>query len=232
MNLQNIIKTTRVFSIIFALTLASCGGSPTRHDGPGLDLTKDFERVQAPMSYKSLATLDLDQMSDLVQVKLNEYSKQNNLQALREAAMIVLARPDDDGMVEKILSTVRNPLEEEGQWQPTVEALVRQGVETLQNSEASQTDQVTSGVILENIIAEFKPLYIKQAQTGGFETSIIDFIADSNISYSKNASRERGLYLMRNNLNPSQIAKKISVNRDKSAEREQKAEAKEKNKSK
>ncbi|MBC7457519.1 MAG: hypothetical protein H7235_04530 [Bdellovibrionaceae bacterium] len=230
MNLQNIIKTARLFSIIFALTLASCGGSTVRQDGPGLDLSKDFERVQAPMTYKSLATLDLDQMNDLIQVKLNEYTKQNNLQALREAAMIVLARPDDDGTVEKILSSVRNPLEEEGQWQPTVEALVRQGVETLQNREASQTDQVTSGVILENIIAEFKPVYIKQYQTGGFETNIINFIADSNLAYSKNASKERGLYLMRNNLNPSQIAKKIAISREKYAEKDQKNEAKEKNK--
>lgn len=230
MNLQNIIKTTRVFSLIFALTLASCGGAPVRQSGSGLDLSKDFERVQVPMSYKSLATLDLDQMNDLVQVKLNEYAKQNNLQALREAAMIVLARPDDDGTVEKILSNVRNPLEEEGQWQPTVEALVRQAVETMKSSEATRSDQVTSGVILENIIAEFKPLYIKQYQTGGFETDIINFVADSNVEYSKAASKERGLYLMRNNLNPSQIAKKIAANREKYAEREQKTEAKEKNK--
>lgn len=230
MNLQNIIKPTRLFSVILALTLVSCGGSPVKQEGPGLDLSKDFERVQTPMSYKSLATLDLDQMNDLVQVKLNEYAKQNNLQALREAAMIVLARPDDDGMVEKILSSIRNPLEEEGQWQPTVEALVRQGVETLQNREATQTDQVTSGIILENIIAEFKPVYTKQYQTGGFETNIINFIADSDVAYSKSASKERGLYLMRNNLNPSQIAKKIATNREKHAEREEKTEAKEKNK--
>jgi hypothetical protein len=209
MNLQNIIKTSGLFAITLALALTSCGTPDRKSEGSGLDMSKDYERVQAPMSYKSLATLDLDQMNDLVQVKLNEYSKQNNLKSLREASMIVLARPDDDGMVEKILSSVRNPLEEEGQWQPTVEALVRQAIETLQSAQASQTDQVTSGVILENLIAEFKPLYIKQYQIGGFETNIINYIADSNVSYSKGASKERSLYLMRNNLNPSQIAKKI-----------------------
>jgi hypothetical protein len=232
MKLQKIIKTTSLFYLLFVLTLSSCTTTSPKANSSGLDLSKDFERVQAPMSYKSLATLDLDQMNDLVQVKLNEYAKQNNLQALRQAAMIILARPDDDGMVEKVLSNVRNPLEEEGQWQETIEALVRQAVEIMKNNEAKQTDQVTSGIILENIIAEFKPLYHKQYKKGGFETDIINFVANSNVEYSKSASKERSLYLMRNNLNPSQIAQKIVNNAVKSAEREQKMESQEKNKAK
>lgn len=231
MNLQNIIKTSRHLCIILTLSLVACQSSSVKSDGTGLDLSQDFPRVPPPMSYKSLATLDLDQMNDLVQLKLNEYAKQNNLQSLHEGAMIVLARPDDDGMVEKILPRFRNPLEEESQWQPTVEALVRQCIETLKNEDATQTDQVTSGVILENLIAELKPLYVKQNQSGGFETNIIHFIADSDVEYSKSASKERGLYLMRNNLNPSQIAQKIKMNREKNADLEQKNEIK-KNKTK
>lgn len=226
MNFQNIIKASRHLCVIFAISLVACQSSSVKSDGTGLDLSQDFQRVPPPMSYKSLATLDLDQMNDLIQLKLNDYSRQNSLQSLHEGAMIVLARPDDDGMVEKILPRVRNPLEEEGQWQPTVEALVRQCIETLKNGDATQTDQVTSGVILENLIAELKPLYVKQHQSGGFETNIINFIADSNAEYSKSASKERGLYLMRNNLNPSQIAQKIQMNREKNADLEQKNEIK------
>jgi hypothetical protein len=116
---------------------------------------------------------------------------------------------------------------QEGQWQSTVAALTRQSVEVMQSSEASQTDQVTSGIILENIISEFKPLYMKQYQKGGFETNIIEFIGQSKVVYSKAASRERGLYLMRNNLSPSQIAQKIISQREKYEEQALKNDSKE-----
>ncbi len=232
MNLQNFSKAARLISLIAFVTLTSCGSAPTATDSAGIDLSKDFERVPAPMSYKSLATLDLDQVNDLVQVKLDEYAKQNNLQSLHEATMIILARPDEDGMVEKVIARVRNPLEEEGQWTATIESIVRQGVEILKDKEATSTNQVTSGVILENVIGEFKPLYIKQNRSGGFETNIINFIADSDVTYSKKASKERGLYLMRNNLNPSQIAQKIVNQRKEYTERELKNESIEKNKQK
>lgn len=213
MNLQNMMKTTLI-SILLTLTLSSCGTSEVQTDSAGIGSSKDYERIQTALTYKNLATLDLDQMNDLLQVKINDYGQQNNIQSLREAAMIVFSRPDDDAMVEKIVSAVRNPLEEEGQWSSTIESLVRQSVETLKNSEAPQADQVTAGIILENILSEFKPLFIRQYKTGGFETDIVNSIAAADVEYSKGASKERGLYLMRNNLNPSQIAKKLVANKE------------------
>lgn len=202
-----------VFAIgVVALTL-SCASFDTR-TSPGLDLTKEYEHIDSNLNYKNLATQDLDQVSDLIQVKLNEYAKSGNLQQLREAALIVFSRPDEDGMLEKVIASVRNPLEEEVQWQNTIEILARQSVETMQKAEGSQADQVTAGIVLENIIAEYKPAFIKQYHTGGFETDVVHFIADSGVSYSKAASKERGLYLMRSNLNPSQIAKKLISARD------------------
>lgn len=222
MNLQIKIKVTQIFLILFTLSLFSCSTSTVSSEESASEISPKYEKIQSTQSYKSLATLDLDQMNDLIQSKLNEYNKQNNLQVLREAAMLVFSRPDEDGMVEKIIAEVRNPLDEEGQWNSTIEALVYQSVETVKNAEASPTDQVTAGVILENIISEFKPLYIKQFKTGGFETQIINYIAVSKAQYTKSALKERSLYLMRNNLSPNQIAQKILDFKVKSIEDEQK----------
>lgn len=204
---------TPLLKIIFLAFLnifftASCA-TTTSSGNKTFDASRDYDRIQSTISYRNLATLDLDQVNDLVQLKLNDFAKQNNVQALKEAALIIFSRPDDDGVVEKVLSNIRNPLEEENEWQNTVVALVRQSVETIRNDQASAADQVTAGVTLENIIAELKPAYIKQYKTGGFDTDVINHIAESGAHYSKAASNERGLYLMRNNLDPVQLAKKI-----------------------
>lgn len=204
----------RFLTITTIFGLLSCTSKPS-HSGGSSDMTKEYEKISTTLSYRSLATLDLDQVNDLLQVKLNSYFKDNsNVQSLKEAALIVFSRPDDDGVVEKVLSTVRNPLEEENEWNNTIVSLVRQSVETMTKSDASASDQVTSGVVLENIISEFKPVYIKQYKTGGFETEIINYIAESEATYSKAASKERGLYLMRNNLAPQQIAAKLVANKE------------------
>lgn len=200
----NVIALTTV--LVVAVTACTTMNSKP---GLGLDLNKEYEIINVEQNYKNLATLDLDQMNDLLQEKIREYEKNGTTQSLREALYIVFARPDEDGIVDKLISNVRNPLEEEVQWQNTIETLVRQSVDRMKNNKTKQADQVTAGIILENIISEFKPAYIKQYENGGFESDIITFIADSNVVYSKIASRERGLYLMRNNLSPSQIAKKL-----------------------
>lgn len=213
--MNTLVKTPmiRFFSFLMVLALASCA-TISSQSGKTVDMTKEYDRIYSTVSYRNLATLDLDQVNDLIQVKLDDFTKQNNVQSLKEAALIIFARPNDDGVVEKVLSNVRNPLEEENEWQNTIISLVRQSVETVKNDDATAVQQVTSGIILENIIAEFKPMYIKQYEAGGFETEIIDYIAESDVTYSKAASKERGLYLMRNNLNPTQLAKKIVASKE------------------
>lgn len=199
-------------SVLFFTSCATTSSSSSSGDAKLFE--GDYDRIISTLSYRNLAILDLDQVGDLLQEKINQYNRQNSVQPLKEGALIVFARPDADGMVEKVISHMRNPLEEENEWENTIVSLVRQSIDNMNNDKISARDQVTAGVILENIIAEFKPIYLKQAKTGGFETQIIDHIAAANVAYSKAASKERGIYLMRNNLNPSQIAKKVVAQKE------------------
>ncbi len=210
-----------VFLTFGAMSLFSCATTQTTSSHSGL-FEGDYDRIISTATYRKLATLDLDQVNDLLQEKINRFNRDNDPQALKESAFIVFARPDDDGMVEKVLPHVQTLLEEEREWENTIVSLVRQSIDNMNDSKVSAADQVTAGVILENIVAELKPFYIKQYKTGGFETEVVNQIAASNVSYSKAASRERGLYLMRNNLNPSQIAKKVVAQKTSLLDKEEK----------
>lgn len=214
-------KIRIVIFILLTLVFSSCATTKSQHDHTRI-FEGDYDRITSTMTYRNLAILDLDQVSDLLQDKINQYNRQSSVQPLKEGAFVVFARPDEDTMVEKVLSHVQTPLEEENEWENTIVSLVRQSIDNMKNDKISAQEQVTAGVVLENIVSEFKPSYIKQYRTGGFETEVINHIADSNVTYSKAASKERGLYLMRNNLNPSQIAKKIVSQKQAYLDREDK----------
>jgi hypothetical protein len=202
------INTLFLFLSVFAVMLchSGCATSHSNDGGSGLDLSRSYERIDSDYSYKNLFSKDLEQMTEILQSRTRENSVNRNL---REAAYIAFARPNEDGSLEKFLAEARDPLEDEEDWTNTIETLVRQSIDDLKNADLPPAKQVTAGVILENIISELKPLYKKQYQTGGFETDIINFIARSEAEYSKPARKERALSIMRNNLNPSQIALKL-----------------------
>lgn len=194
-------------SFIFLILTVSCATTDEGYpNGDGLDLSKTFERIDSNYTYKQLVSKDLEQMSDLLEAKTSEASSQRNL---KEAAYIAFSRPNEDGSLEKYLSIVRDPLDDEKEWNNTIEGLVRQSVDSIKKADVSPAKQVTAGVILENVISELKPAFRKQYQTGGFETDVIEYIGHENLSYSKSARSERALNIMRNNLNPSEIAQKL-----------------------
>lgn len=198
-----------LFFCFISFSLLSCRTSGHRIEHQTLSASNSFERVYHNLSYKSLAILDMDQMNELISDKIKDYQNQENRMALKEALRIILSRSNEDGMVEKIISPVRNLLEEDGIWEETIEGLIKQSIETIKNADEKPVAQVTSGIILENIISEFKPLFIKQYETGGFETKAINYIADSKVNYSKSAAKERSLHLMRNPHSPSHMAQKL-----------------------
>lgn len=202
---------------VLCLGLVSCASSGSNSGGKNrVEAATLDERIQSTFTYKNLAMLDLDQMNDILKHKIKEYQRDNNIMALKEAARIVYSRPDSDSVVEKIISDVRNPLEDENQWEPTIITLVKQSVETMKDDATSATDQVTSGTILENIIADSKPAYKKQYSSGGLETDVIDYIADHNAVYSKKANSERSLSIMKSTLSPGKMAQKIQNDKNES----------------
>lgn len=219
-------RKLNIFAIIaaplLALLLSSCGTSHSRTDSNRLAKAELTEKIETRVTYRNLTILDLDQMMDLVNQKLSDYKKNNNVQALKEAAGIVLSRPDSDAVVSKIISFVRNPLEDENQWESTITTLVKQSIETMKDKNANPAEQVTSGIILENLLADFKPVYKRQYKTGGFETDVVEYIASSESVYSKKANGERSLTIMKANSSPSRIAEALVKEKEKTLKDEEK----------
>jgi hypothetical protein len=190
--------------------MMACETSPLiKSDISKIRPDREFEVIQSEYSYKNLKLNDLDQMMEIMYEKNKEYKSLDQIQKLKEGAIIAFSRPNEDRTLDKIISIVRNPLEDSDEWENTIEAMVQQSLVTLKSETETPSRQATAGVILENIIADFKPLYTKQYQSGGFETEIIEKIAASQANYSKSAVSERRLNLMRNNGSPSEIAIKL-----------------------
>lgn len=210
---------------LLALALSACSSSPSSSTNSSFNMV---ETIQIEQTYKSLKLLDLDQMTDLLYEKANDYKRNNRVQALREGVLIAFSRPNEEVILDKIISIVRNPLEDLDEWEGTVEQMVGQSVQTLKSDSSPGADQVTASVILENVLSEFKPMFIKQYQSGGFETSIIERIAASDVRFSKQAIQEKKLNQMKSGLTPSQLAQKLIEIKNKKLEEQREAEKKKK----
>ena len=164
----------------------------------------------AKLNYHSsqLVTKDLEEMNLLISQKIKvseDDEKSDRLFKLREAAMLALSRPDDDGMVEKIFPQVRYALQDEDSYDEAMKVLVRDVIAYLKANETSSKDQVTYLVILENILSEFKP----QLKNGGLAKDLYTLIRDAEIKISDKAKLERKLTSMKSSASPSDIALKI-----------------------
>ena len=148
-------------------------------------------------------------MTNILQKKNQEYKRTDNPEALQQGLEICLSRPDEDGSVEKTISIVRGPLEDAELWEGSVDNLVDKTIASLKNKDAHSSDQVTAGVVLENILSEFKPAFTKQYQSPGFETKIVEKIAGADIEMTRSAISERKLTLMRGSASPSTLAQKL-----------------------
>lgn len=214
-----------IIAAVLFLGLTGCSSKPSNSTGSTFAMV---EPIKIDQTYKVLTILDLDQMTDLLYEKANDYKRNNRIQSLREGTMIAFSRPNEEVILDKIISIVRNPLEDADEWEPTIEQMVGQAVDAFKDESVTATDQVTASVVLENVISEFKPSFVKQYQSGGFETTIIERIAASNLKFSKAAEQERNLNQMKSGLSPSQLAQKLVEIKNKKLEEQRKAEKKKK----
>lgn len=159
-------------------------------------------------NYSQLALKDLDQMNKLVSDKVAEAKKSSSGKAvpLKEALQAVYSRPNDDEMIEKIVSPLRSNLDELESWEKTISQLTDEAINALKNPRAFKpVVQTTYIVFLENLLSEIKP-YMKN---DGFERKIAERIRDAKIEVSKEAVSERKLRMMKDTTSPSEIAGKI-----------------------
>ncbi|MBC7421803.1 MAG: hypothetical protein H7328_13830 [Bdellovibrio sp.] len=189
--------------VAFSCVLISCKSAPVAVQTSELSYTAGRLKV-----------MDLDEISDLMLAKSREFKKTDNPQALKDGLVIAFGRPDEDSVLEKVLSTIRTPMEDHDLWEPSVEELVDKSIAAIKEDTVSAADQVTYGVVLENIIAQFKPDFVKQYKSPGFESRIIEKIANSEIEFSRAAAAERKLNFMKGNLSPSLFAQRLIDRRE------------------
>lgn len=169
---------------------------------------------QLRYTYSRLKVMDLDEMNDIMQEQVRYFKRTNDPEALKEGLLICLSRPDEDSLVEKVVGTVRNPLEDNDLWDETVENLINESILAIQDPSRSSVDQVTYSIMLENLISEMRPEFIKQYKSPGFETRMIEKIAAAHTELNAGAKAERKLNLMKGSFTASQVAQKLLDKRD------------------
>ena len=68
--------------------------------------------------------------------------------------------------------------------------------------------------MLENLISELRPEFVKQYKSPGFESRMIEKIANAGVELSGPARAERKLNLMKGSFSASQVAQKMLDKRD------------------
>lgn len=159
-------------------------------------------------NYSQLALKDLDQMSKIIQDKTKESKKEkggDKIIPLKEAFQAVYSRPNEDGMIEKIVSPLKNNLNEMQMYEKVVQKLVSEAIGALSNTKPfSPVVQVTYWVFLENMVSEMKP-QVDQP----FESSVLTKIRDAKIELTPAAKKERLLRMMKQAKSPSELAGEI-----------------------
>ena len=189
--------------LIFTALLLGCSSVSPKNDTSQLNYT-----------YARLKIMDLDEMSALVQDRAREFKKSDDPRYLHEGLLLCLSRPDEDSGVEKVISTVRTPLEDNNLWESSVETLMAESGAAIKDSSRSSADQVTYSIVLENLISELRPEFIKQYKSPGFETRMIEKIVREDIELSAPAKAERKLNLMKGSFSASQVAQKLIDKRE------------------
>lgn len=159
-------------------------------------------------NYSQLILKDLDQLNRLVRQKVVEsqtMASGDSLQPLKEGFQAIYCRPNEDLMIEKVISPLKSALEEQDAYEETIRDLVSEAVSQLRNpKQVSGVVQVTYLVFLENILSEFNPLKDRT-----FERSVIEQIRDAKIVVSDTARSERTLRTMKQNPSPSELAERL-----------------------
>ncbi len=144
-------------------------------------------------------------MNKLIKEKIKESRKESGdkTMPLKEALQAVFSRPNEDFMIEKILSPLRTELDEYGAWEKSINALVKEAVGALKNPTAFKSEAlVTYSIFLENLISELKP-----KADDPFEKSVLVSIQNAEIELTKEAQSERRLRMMKELTSPSTLAR-------------------------
>ncbi len=198
----------------------------------GLNILSEKALADLQFDYKQLILKDLEQMGEYVERQLKIYETDGtSITPLSDSVQYLFSRPDDDGVIGKLLPTVQQNLEERNEWNKVLVYLTNECLEVLKNDEKhSASKQITALIILENIISETKP----EVRRGDFAKDLLKKIEDADIDISKKAKNERKLRAMKAFVSPSKLAERVReemeelIAKEKAAEKAKEEAAKKK----
>lgn len=185
--------------VFFALAFSACSTAPP----------VQINKPRLVYNYAKLQLLDLDQMNEIIQGKVDRYLETGNKEMLMDAIRICLSRPNGDSLVEKSFDSIRFRANSSNTWESAVDALIQWAISELKSESTAVVDQVTYLILLENLLAELKLDFINQYQSPKFETRIFEKIAAADIVVSQAANNESRLNLMTSLKSPSVLARSM-----------------------
>jgi len=201
------IISTSIVVLGLGFNMVSCTSTPTQSQSAASD--KTFPEVPMNHNFKQLKLQDVDQLTEMMYEKAEEFRQTDDINKLREGVQMAFSKTNEDGIIDKVISIVRVPLEDRDEWENTIEALIDSNTKRMADENLRADLQVTAAIVLENIVADLKPKFTKQYQTGGFETNMMERIAQANVQFSEAAQKERRLNLMRTTVSPSVLAQRL-----------------------
>ncbi|HPI39994.1 MAG TPA: hypothetical protein PLJ21_04270, partial [Pseudobdellovibrionaceae bacterium] len=157
-------------------------------------------------NYQELTMKDVEQMNQVIEGRIQESkkTKYGKIVPLKEGFQAVFSRPDHDGVIDKVITSLRSEIENLKGWEKTVTELTNEALNVLSNPRAFQPKvQVTYVVYLTNIINYFKT----DLDTESFGKKIIVKISEKNIELTSSAKKELQLTAMKELVSPSELAK-------------------------
>lgn len=170
--------------------------------------------------YSELQIKDYDEMSALVKEKVKKAVKifretgdaeedappdQAGVEELRSAFHLILARPNQDNMLAKLMPEVRKELANVNAFEDSLSSLAAEAVEGLRNEKLPTVFRSTYLFVLENIISEFKPEIRDKTDL----RKIFEKIRDANLEIPKDVTKDLKLRSMLKVESPSERAKQI-----------------------
>ena len=162
-----------------------------------------------PYTYNQLKLYDIDEMVEITEDRMALYKETNDSEKLYEVMTLILARPNDDNILERLMLSIRYTLDSNKLWEESVEVVVDNAVTALKDETTSAGDQISYLMVLQNLLVEFKPEFKKLDISPKFEQNVIKKVAKAEIEVSVEARREANLNLFGKLNSPSDIAKQV-----------------------
>ena len=189
-----------MISLCFYLLLQSCA---TRQ------VIKSESKL--PYNYNQLKLYDIDEMVEITEDRMALFKQSNDLEKLQEVMVLILARPNDDNILERLMLSIRYSLDSNSIWESAVSNIVDNAISALKDESTSNSDQLLYVMVLKNLLVEFKPEFKRLDTSPKFELNIITKIAQADLEISNEVKEEAGLNLIKLPVSPSKIAKDILV---------------------